>query len=64
MAQTFEHKVIIHKNLLKSRKTLFDAVSERLHGILFTCQESDFLVDFNHVSVYEYNRTKNLMIGP
>ena len=64
MAQTFEHKVIIHKNLLKSRKTLFDAVSERLNGVLFTCQESDFLVDFNHVSVYEYIRTKYLMIGP
>ena len=64
MVQTFRHKVIIHKNLLKSRKTLIDAVYERSHGVLFTCPESDLLVDFNHVSVYEYNRTKNLMIGP
>ena len=56
--EVFGNKVIMHK-------TLFDAISdERLHGVHFTCPESDLLVGFNHVSVYEYNRTKYLLIGP
>ena len=56
--EVFGNKVIMHKNSL-------DAVSDEiLHGVHFTCPESDLLVGFNHVSVYEYNRIKYLLIRP
>jgi len=63
------HKVIIHENLYRmygnkrTGRIPFYAVSEFLVGSLFACQQADLLTSLNHNSVYEYNRTKYLLVG-
>ena len=64
------HKVTIHENLChmygnkRTGKIPFYAVSEFLVGSLFPCQQADLLTTLNHNSVYEYNGTKYLLVGP
>jgi len=66
----FGHKVTIHENLFhlygnkRTSKIPFHAVSESLMGSLFPCPQADLLTTLNHNSVYEYNNTKYLLIGP
>jgi hypothetical protein len=64
------HKVIVHENLYRmygnkrTGRSPFYAVSESLVGSLFACQQDDLLTSLNHNSVYEYNKTKYLLVGP
>ena len=64
------HKVIVHQNLYeryghkRSGSIPFHAISENLIGSLYSSPQSELFTTLNHNSVYEYHRTKYLLIGP
>ena len=48
----------------RTGKRQFHAISDGLVGILFACPQYDLLTEFHHASVYDFNRNKNLLVGP